>query len=131
MSIEIKVLIVDDDEDILRMAARYLSSRGLVVLTSDTPFGVSTLISRERPAVVVLDVMMPALSGEALAGLIGTLAHDSAVVFYSALDEHRLKELAAGVEGATYVSKTAGLAALHEVVNRAALARAMSAPERS
>lgn len=61
-----KVLIIDDDEAILATLGAYLESAGITVLTSNTPFGATNLLTRERPRVVLLDVDMPGLSGDAL-----------------------------------------------------------------
>jgi CheY-like chemotaxis protein len=35
-----------------------------------SPFGATNLIARERPNVILLDVMMPALSGASLGGIL-------------------------------------------------------------
>lgn len=116
------MLVVDDDADILRMIERYLCAAGMDVITNDSPFGVSSLVSREDPAVIVLDVNMPALDGESVASLLGEgrLTRDVSVVFYSAMGEADLEELASRIPRATFVTKTAGLAALKAEVVRAA-----------
>ncbi len=113
-----KVLIVDDDPDVLRMAARFLESRGVEVHTSPSPFGVSGIVHGERPDVVILDVMMPALDGEALARFLGSLPEEQrpAILFYSAMPEDDLSARAARVPGAHWVAKPAGLAALYSAL---------------
>jgi CheY-like chemotaxis protein len=114
----LKVLIVDDDPDVLRMAARFLESRGVEVHTSTSPFGVSAIVISEKPDIVVLDVMMPALGGEVLARFLGSVPEEDrpVIVFYSAMPAHELTELAARVPGTRCVQKTAGLAALYRTL---------------
>jgi CheY-like chemotaxis protein len=89
-----KVLIVDDDADILRMIQKLLVHRGHVVSACSTPFGVSALVMREHPDVVVLDMMMPGLSGASLAELIGKLniAYVPKMVLWSAMDPDQLAD---------------------------------------
>ena len=113
-----KVLVVDDDPDNLVMVKRFLGAQGITVLTTDSPFGVSALIGREKPDVVVLDVMMPALDGETVARFIQSAAigDKPLILFYSAMGSDDLEKLAARVPGSTFLPKTAGLKALHEAV---------------
>ncbi len=113
------VLIVDDNQDILVQAASYLSARGMRVVPSNSALGVSSLVMRHRPDAVVLDVMMPALDGGALAKLLLGLrgVADLRIVFYSSIDEERLYELARATPRAAYVFKSDGLGALYETVS--------------
>ncbi|MDB4965873.1 MAG: Response regulator [Myxococcales bacterium] len=102
-----KILLVDDDPDILDMMSRMLVHRGHEVQTCATPFGVSATIVRDLPDIVVLDVMMPGLGGSALASLIGKLElpHAPKVVLWSAMDDVALSEAATEAGGLPYVSK--------------------------
>src|SRR3954462_6896014 len=90
-----KVLIVDDDLDVSRMLSRLLEHRGHKVQTSASPFGVSAIILRDPPDLVVLDVMMPGLEGPALADLIHNLPLKKKphIVLWSAMDEDRLRKI--------------------------------------
>ena len=65
-----KFPIVDEDVDLLRMLEKVLVQRGHEVHACATSFSVSAHVLREQPRVVVLDVMMPALSGSALAEIV-------------------------------------------------------------
>ena len=87
-----KILIVDDDLDILKMIVKLLEHRGHAVTHCGTPFGVSAMVVREQPEVVVLDMMMPGLSGAALAEIISRLelAVRPHVILWSAMEDHQL-----------------------------------------
>jgi CheY-like chemotaxis protein len=89
-----KVLVVDDDADILRMISRLCQHRGHVVQACASPFGVSAMILREAPDVVLLDVMMPGLDGVALASLIAKLElpRRPVVALWSAMDDALLRK---------------------------------------
>jgi CheY-like chemotaxis protein len=112
------VLLVDDNAQILETTARYLRARDLGVVTSNSPLGVSALAMRHVPDVIVLDVMMPALGGEALASLLRGLpaARATPILFYSAMEEEQLQRLASTLPGTGFVSKADGLAALHSAI---------------
>jgi len=113
------VLVVDDNPDMLVWIGSYLGARGLRVVPSNTALGVSSLVLRHRPEVVVLDVMMPALDGGSLARLLLGLraAPDMRIVFYSSMDEERLYELARTTPRSSYVLKSDGLGALYVAIS--------------
>lgn len=57
------ILVIDDEPTIVDVVARYLEREGFAVLTaSDGPQALA-LIERRRPQLVVLDLMLPGLSG--------------------------------------------------------------------
>jgi DNA-binding response OmpR family regulator len=114
------VLVVDDSPEILSAVRQFLGQHGLNVIMADSPLGVSSLVLRQRPAVIVLDVMMPALDGGALAKLLRSVGGGETVpiVFFSSMEEEQLYELARQTEGATYVLKSDGLPALHAAICR-------------
>ena len=58
-----KVLIVDDDAVIVQMMTQILQEEGLTVVTALEPLRVYDAAKRERPDVILLDIMMPYLDG--------------------------------------------------------------------
>lgn len=121
MSETIRILIVDDEPDIRTMCAKYLGAMGLDVHVAETPFLVAPLAKKVLPHVIVSDVMMPGFSGGELVKLINQLKLEMPpiVVFYSAMDEEGLAEIAGEFPGARYVSKGAGLKRLHQGIMEA------------
>ncbi len=57
------ILVVDDDPEIVSMLSTRLSKRGYNVTTAPGGHRALELAKRERPDVVLLDVMMPGKSG--------------------------------------------------------------------
>jgi CheY-like chemotaxis protein len=112
------ILLVDDNAQILSTTAAYLSARGMRVVTSESALGVSALVRRHQPAVIVLDVMMPALDGDALAALLQGQpnARATPIIFYSAMEEEQLHRLSLRMPGTSYMPKADGLAALHSAI---------------
>ena len=120
----LKVLFVDDNPEILASTRRFLAQRGLDVITSDSPLGITPIVRHERPDVVVLDVMMPAIGGTTLATFLRKLTpmENVPIILYSAMDEEKLRALARQ-NGLEYVSKADGLPALLDAIQTRAAAR--------
>ena len=57
------ILIVDDSEDIALISARMLSQRGFAVITASDGAEALAIVGRQRPSCLLLDVMMPRMSG--------------------------------------------------------------------
>jgi DNA-binding response OmpR family regulator len=58
------ILVVDDERKIRDLVRSYLEAEGYSVLTADTGQGALEVALRTRPDVIVLDLMLPDLSGE-------------------------------------------------------------------
>jgi two-component system alkaline phosphatase synthesis response regulator PhoP len=58
-----KVLIVEDERDIRELLRYNLEQEGFTVLEAEEGEFALALVRRERPAVVILDVMLPGMSG--------------------------------------------------------------------
>src|SRR5712692_11619478 len=60
------VLVVDDDPIVLDVVVRYLERDGFRTLTAADGEAARALLERERPSLVVLDVMLPGIDGLSL-----------------------------------------------------------------
>lgn len=90
---KLKVLVVDDDETMLQAVWMWLFSAGHDVVTRNSPFGTSQQILRMEPDVVVLDLEMPGLRGDALAEMIRNRQRTVSIIFYSGKELGELQEL--------------------------------------
>ena len=57
------ILVVDDDKEIVRLVRAYLEKAGYQVLTAYDGSTALHILRRERPALVVLDLMLPDQDG--------------------------------------------------------------------
>jgi PAS domain S-box-containing protein len=63
LSTERKLLVVDDDEDALRLIAAYLSGEGYEIRTAGNGREALDLLTPFSPDLVILDLMMPVMDG--------------------------------------------------------------------
>jgi DNA-binding response OmpR family regulator len=61
-----KILVVDDDPDIVRLLKYFLEAKGRQVQTAFTGAEALELFKREPPDLVILDVMLPGMDGWAV-----------------------------------------------------------------
>ncbi len=113
----ISVLLVDDEPQVLETTARFLRRCGMHVTCAPSPFGVSALVLREAPDVVVLDFNMPGLDGAHLLPLLRASNRTAAtrVIFHSGEPEAFLSTLAL-TSGASYSCKARGARALADAI---------------
>ena len=104
---KIRVLVVDDDQDQLALAERSLSAYGFDVRTHRSSLGVSNLVRSVTPDLVLLDVNIPALSGDKVLTLARAQAPATTkFILYSASDETKLRALARSSGADGYISKS-------------------------
>ena len=68
MNADIKILIVEDDPDLLFATARIVRSAGYKVLTASTASQCMEIVKNSRPDLILLDVILPDADGQALCG---------------------------------------------------------------
>jgi CheY-like chemotaxis protein len=66
------VLTVDDDPFILDSVSKYLTARGLRVVSTTDPESVVSLASKEKPRLIISDIAMPGMDGLALLNVLKT-----------------------------------------------------------
>jgi two-component system OmpR family response regulator len=90
-----RVLIVDDDPDISAGMSLLLEDEGLDVQTTSSPFEFPILLRRLDPDLVLMDLQMPALSGESVLDIVTQrdLKGDARFVLFSGRDTLELAQL--------------------------------------
>jgi DNA-binding response OmpR family regulator len=60
---KVRVLVVDDDDKILRFIASSLRLAGYHVFTTTSGEGALQLVESEKPQIMILDILMPQIDG--------------------------------------------------------------------
>jgi len=103
-----KVLVIDDDAELLETAAQLLVQRGFRVVTHSEPYNRLNAVRIHRPDLVLMDVNMPFVPGDEIVKLLKDdpdLA-EIPVLLFSSNDERSLRLTAREVGAAGYVSKS-------------------------
>jgi DNA-binding response OmpR family regulator len=88
-----KVLVVDDDPVVLEVVRERLDEAGFDVYVRQDAIGTSQWVAREQPDFILLDVMMPALSGGELGLLLkrSTSTNQTVVILHSSMSTEALE----------------------------------------
>ncbi len=107
MGAQKKILVIDDDEKLLTATKELLEGEGYKVFTRKEGFGSSAAINYVKPDLVLLDINMPGISGDRLAGILGSFefAKGIPIVFYSSNDEDILRRAVCAHKVRGYISK--------------------------
>src|ERR1700753_4274904 len=81
------ILIVDDDPVVRELVSAYLRERGFNVATLENGQGLQRRLQDERPALVVLDIMMPELDGISALRMLRVAGDDIPVILLTARAE--------------------------------------------
>jgi two-component system OmpR family response regulator len=102
-----RTVLVVDDSAICRETVRHvLEGGGYRVVELATPFGFSHALNRERPDLVLVDVDMPAISGDQLVSIAKNhKLHRCPMVLHSNSPVERLQSLVQQSGAAGYIVK--------------------------
>ncbi len=107
-----RILVVDDEDNIRFLVTTALGLSGMETVTAGSGFEALDQISRERPDLIVLDVMLPDLDGFAILRRLRDQGNDTPIIFLTARDQSadRVKGLSEG--GDDYIVKPFDIAEL-------------------
>jgi two-component system alkaline phosphatase synthesis response regulator PhoP len=118
MSKQARILVVDDDPEIVAMLNMRLTKRGYKVTTANDGHEALEIAKKELPDIVLLDVMMPGKSGWEVARALkqDPTTHAVKIVMVSAIGE-KTNEITAPIYGAdAHVDKPFEFEALERVI---------------
>jgi len=104
-----RILMIDDDPVVLEVCRERLAAAGYEVMIRDQAIGTSRLISQWLPDILLLDVMMPALSGNDLAVILkkSVLTKKLHIILHSSKPDAELSGLIAQTGALGAIQKTA------------------------
>lgn len=119
-----RILCVEDDAISREVISAYLKQQGHTVRALENGYGVSKHVREFKPDVLVIDVMMPGLDGEATLAVLRSMARSYSlpiprIILYSGVDAGELQARADRVGASAAVSKRDGVMALAQAVTQA------------
>jgi two-component system alkaline phosphatase synthesis response regulator PhoP len=118
MSMAARILLVDDDPDILELLEYNLSREGYAVMTTADSIIALELVNSFQPNLIVLDIMMPGITGFEVCMRIRTSSiNPEPVIFFMTAGEEKLQKTAFENGGDDFIQKFAGLRTLISRVN--------------
>lgn len=102
------VIIVDDDKSIGAGLTMLFEIEGIAARATSSPFELPFLVSEMDPDVILVDLSMPALSGEAVLRTLARrkLRSKAAILIFSGRDAHTLSALADELGADGFICKT-------------------------
>lgn len=99
-----KILIIDDDRDINALIASYLLKEGFTPISAYDHASALSMITKEKPDLIILDIMMPEIDGIELCLEIRK-KHHMPILFLSCKAEEIDKIISLSVGGDDYITK--------------------------
>ena len=113
-----RILVVDDDRDTLALLEGLLETRGYRIDRATEAEEAFLTLRHVRPAMILLDIMMPGEDGWAICRRIKEVAADVPVVIVTALDTPEARQSASQLHADGFVSKPFNCQELLSIVER-------------
>jgi CheY-like chemotaxis protein len=113
-----KILVVDDSDLCRDLTRCMLEEFGYEVVTLDSGLALSLVLGRELPDLVLVDVSMPALSGNQIVEVARHHRHRCPMVLFSDRPAGELSELAKRCGASGFIPKTGDARELAESIGR-------------
>lgn len=114
-----RVLVVDDDRDILDLLDYNLTKEGFTVKASDNSAVAVSLAKEFNPDLVILDIMMPSPNGIEICRQLRGMKRfeDTYIFFLTARSENYFQQAALDTGGDDFIEKIIGLRSLTYKIN--------------
>ena len=115
---QVRILVIDDDVDLCRFMQDVLAKDGFKVTTqSDTTRAVER-IRKERPHIIVLDLMMPGIGGVDLLKAIRKFDSDVAIIIFTGYPSVDSAVASMKLEAFDYIKKPFDVAEFRAVIDK-------------
>ena len=111
-----RVLVIDDEVKFCNVVKEFLTGRGYEVMTASTGRDALAQFEHFAPDVVLLDMVMPGISGLELLRLIRERPFPPKVILVTAVDDPEVAEQAMRQGAHTYVAKPVALETLERLI---------------
>jgi len=115
----VKILIVDDEYSVVDALREYLSLRGYEVVGAGRGEEALALVPQERPALMLLDIRLPGMSGMEVLRKARGLDPQLQIIMITGLDDAELRKEALGLGAAAFAFKPLDVQALELIISAA------------
>jgi two-component system, OmpR family, alkaline phosphatase synthesis response regulator PhoP len=104
---QFKILLVDDEPDILEFLSYNLKKENYIVLTASNGDDAIEIANKERPDIIILDLMMPVKDGIVTCGLLreNPKLANTLILFLTARNEDYLQIASFDIGGDDFITK--------------------------
>ncbi len=116
-----KVLVVDNEKNILDMMSKFLSREGFEVLTATNGINAIDLAKKSAPDLIILDVMMPGMDGGDIAANLlenEKTSYIPVIFLTGAISEEEAMKQSSKFPNRTYISKAGDIRKLMKIVRQ-------------
>jgi len=99
------VCLLDDDPSVLKGLGRLFSSAGLDAKTFDDPREFLRYAQTHRPAVALIDVCMPIMSGLEVQSRLGKISPSTRVIIFTGKDDPLVRSTALNAGASAFLTK--------------------------
>jgi DNA-binding response OmpR family regulator len=102
-----RILVVDDEPDLLMLLEEHLSQEGFQVLTASAGMQAISKARAEQPDLILLDVMMPGVSGFDVCNILQDFPETAEIpiIFLTAITETKRKVMGLNLGADDYITK--------------------------
>jgi DNA-binding NarL/FixJ family response regulator len=113
-----RIVIADDHPSVLDAFCRMLQRGCEIVATAPDGDAAVEAVTRLRPDVLIVDLMMPDINGLEVCRLVKLAAPKTAVIIVTAFDDADVEAVALQNGAAAYVAKQAAASTLQQTIQR-------------
>jgi len=102
-----KIIVVDDEPDVLKTTSIFLKSEGFNVVTAVDGIAALEVIRKERPDLIVLDIMLPKIDGYKICRMLkfDDKFRDIPIIIFTARAQEVDEKKAMEVKADAYITK--------------------------
>lgn len=112
----VKLLTVDDEEGVRDFIRKFFSSRGYTVLAASSGEQALSIVEKEQPKIVFLDISMPGMDGLEVLGRIKKIDSGITVLMVTVMADQKTKEKAKELGADEFIKKPFNQRYLEDVV---------------
>lgn len=105
MTEQARILVVDDEPEVCEVLKEFLEAKGYLVTTASSGAEALAAIEKERPHLVLLDIIMPGMNGLETLERILEIDRTIGVSMLTAVDDYKVIKEATGKGAYDYITK--------------------------